>query len=69
MPPPNINTITASPLPVGGLSQGDTFEVAASVQVKNERTGQACYVSSFEFLEQHSIFKDEASLFLCSLDS
>lgn len=29
------------------------------MQVRNERTGQACYVSSFEFLEQHSIFKDE----------
>lgn len=40
-------------------AQADTFEVCASVQVKNERTGQACYVSSFEFLEQQSIFKDE----------
>lgn len=42
-------------------AQADTFEVCASVQVRNERTGQACYVSSFEFLEQHSIFKDEVN--------
>lgn len=38
------------------------FEVTASVQVKNERSGQACYVSSFEFLEHHSIFGDEVRL-------
>lgn len=29
------------------------------MQIKNERTGQSCYVSSFEFLEYHSIFNDE----------
>lgn len=39
--------------------QGEVFEVAASVQVKNSKTGQSCYVSSFGFLEQHSIFGDE----------
>ncbi|CAM9270968.1 unnamed protein product, partial [Hapterophycus canaliculatus] len=50
-------------------SQGDTFEVAASVQVKNERTGQACYVSSFEFLEHHSIFKDEVAQLQAALDN
>lgn len=40
-------------------SQGEVFDVAASVQVKNERTGQSCYVSSFEFVEYHSILGDE----------
>ncbi|CBJ27270.1 conserved unknown protein [Ectocarpus siliculosus] len=50
-------------------SQGDTFEVAASVQVRNERTGQGCYLSSFEFLEQHSIFKDEVAQLQAALDN
>lgn len=48
--------------------QGDTFEVAASVQVRNERTGQGCYLSSFEFLEQHSIFKDEVRPLFATTD-
>lgn len=43
--------------------QGDTFEVAASLQAKNERTGQSCYVSSFEFMEHYSIFGDEVHAF------
>eukprot|EP00903_Cladosiphon_okamuranus_P005356 g5351.t1 len=50
-------------------SQADTFEVCASVQVRNEKTGQACYVSSFEFLEQHSIFKDEVAQLQAALDN
>ncbi|CAB1121283.1 unnamed protein product [Ectocarpus sp. CCAP 1310/34] len=50
-------------------SQGDAFEVAASVQVRNERTGQGCYLSSFEFLEQHSIFKDEVAQLQAALDN
>lgn len=46
----------------GSVPQGETFEVSASVQVKNERTGQSCYISSFEFLEQCSIFQAEVYL-------
>lgn len=33
------------------------------MQAKNERTGQSCYVSPFEFMEHHSIFGDEVRLF------
>lgn len=43
----------------GSVPQGETFEVATSVQVKNERTRQSCYISSFEFLEHRSIFQAE----------
>lgn len=45
----------------GTVPQGEAFEVAASVQVKNERTRQACYISSFEFLEHRSIFQAEVN--------
>lgn len=41
---------------------GESFEVAASVQIKNNRTGQSSCVSSFEFLEHHSIFSDEVCM-------